>query len=87
MAAPEKSTAYKPHIRELASRLYVGLVTGAVSVTEKSVKMSTSAENLATLSFQLAEAFQTVEDNLNIANLPKNTGFKLDVADIASWTK
>lgn len=85
--AAEKSTAYKPHVRELASRIYVDLVTGAVSVSENSVKMATSAENLAQVSFQLAEAFQTVEDQLNAANLPKNTGFKLDVADIAQWTK
>ena len=85
--AAEKITAYKPHVRELATRIYVDLVTDAVSISESKVKMATSAENLATLSFQLAEAFQTVEDNLNAANLPKNTGFKLDVADIASWSK
>jgi hypothetical protein len=79
--------AYKPHVRELASRIYVDLVTGAVSVTESGVKMSASAQNIAKLSFQLAEAFQDIEDQLNADNLPKNTGFKLDVADIASWTK
>jgi hypothetical protein len=85
--AAEKSTAYKPHVRELATRIYVSLVSGAVSVTENSVKMTASAQNLAKLSFQLAESFQTVEDELNSANLPKNTGFKLEAADIASWTK
>src|SRR5712664_3610313 len=50
------SPAYKPHVRELASRIYVDLVTGAVSVGEGGVKMAASAENLAKLSFQLAEA-------------------------------
>jgi hypothetical protein len=85
--AAEKSTAYKPHVRELATRIYVDLVTDAVSFTENAVKMAASAENIAQLSFQLAEAFQTVEDGLNSANLPKNSGFKLDVADIAQWMK
>ena len=82
-----QTPAYKPHVRELASRIYVDLVTGAVSVSESGVKISTSAENLAKLSFQLAEAFQNIEDQLNADNLPKNTGFKLDVTDIASWSK
>lgn len=85
--AAEKSTAYKPHIRELATRIYVSLISGSVSITESAVKMTASAENVAKLSFQLAEAFQNVEDGLNAANLPKNTGFKLEAADIASWTK
>jgi hypothetical protein len=85
--AAEKSPAYKPHIRELATRIYVSLISGSVTISESAVKMTASAENVAKLSFQLAEAFQTVEDNLNSANLPKNTGFKLEAADIASWTK
>jgi hypothetical protein len=51
------------------------------------VKMSVSAENLAKLSFKLADAFQDVENELNAANLPKNPNFKLGVDDIAAWTK
>jgi hypothetical protein len=79
--------AYKPHIRELASRIYVQLVSSATSVSEKGVKMAASAENLSRLSFQLAEAFQTVEDQLNADNMPKNAGFRPGVDDIALWTK
>jgi hypothetical protein len=78
--------AYKPHVRELASRIYVDLVDRSLAVTDGGVKMTASAENLAKLSFQLAEAFQAVEDGLNSANLPKQ-GFKLDVSDIAQWSK
>jgi hypothetical protein len=51
------------------------------------VKMSTSAETLAKLSFRLADAFQVVEDELNAAHRPKNVGFKVEAADITSWTK
>jgi len=49
--------------------------------------MGVSAENLAKLSFKLADAFQAVEDALNAEHLPKNPNFKLGVEDIASWSK
>jgi hypothetical protein len=78
--------AYKPHVRELASRIFVDLVDRSLAVTDSGVKMSASAESLAKLSFQLAEAFQAVEDGLHTANAPKQ-GFKLDVSDIAQWSK
>jgi hypothetical protein len=83
----EKIAAYKPAVRELASRIYIDLVSNAVAVSEQSVKMVASAENLAKLSFQLAEAFQNVEDGLNSANIPKNAGFRPGVDDIAQWMK
>lgn len=83
----EKSPAYKPHVRELASRIYVDLVSNAVSIGENSVKMTASAENIAKLSFQLAEVFQQVEDGLNSANMPKNSGFRPGADDIAQWMK
>jgi hypothetical protein len=79
--------AYKPPTRELASRIYVDLLSRNVTLADNSVKMSVSAENLAKLSFRLADAFQDVENELNAANLPKNPNFKLGVDDIAAWTK
>lgn len=79
--------AYKPQVRNLAAQIYVDLVGRCVSVTEKSVTMGTSAENLAKLSFKLADAFQAIEDQLNAEHLPKNPNFKLGVEDIASWSK
>lgn len=78
---------YKPLVHELAARIYADLVVRAVTVSESSAKISTSPEGLAKLSFQLADAFQAVEDALNSANLPKNVGFKVGADDIASWTK
>jgi hypothetical protein len=79
--------AYKPKVRELAAAIYVGLVGRSVTVTQNSVNMDASAENLAKLSFKLADAFQAVEDQLNAEHLPKNPNFKLGVEDIASWSK
>ena len=78
---------FKQQVRDLAANIYVGLIGQSVSVSDSSVKMTTSAENLAKLSFKLAQAFQGVEDELNASNLPKNPGFKLEAADIAEWDK
>jgi len=80
-------TAYKPQVRELASRIYVSLVGQSIAISDTGVKLTASAENLAKLSFSLAEAFQGVEDTLNADNLPKNQGYQLNVTDISGWTK
>ena len=87
MEKPEKVIAYKPPVRELATRIYVQLLSGMVGFDGGAVKMGVSAENLAQLSFRLAESFQGVEDQLNEGNMPKNVGFKLDATDIAGWSK
>ena len=79
--------AYKPQVRNLAAQIYVDLVGRSVTVTKNAVNMDASAENLAKLSFKLADAFQSIEDQLNAANLPKNPNFKLGVEDIAEWQK
>lgn len=87
MEKPEKVIAYKPPVRELATRIYVQFLSGMVAFDAGAVKMAVSAESLAKLSFKLAESFQEVEDELNSGNLPKNVGFKLDATDIAGWSK
>lgn len=78
--------AYKPAVRELASRIYQDMVARAATISDQGVKMTASAENLARLSFRLADAFQAVEDDLNVDNIPK-TGFNLDAVDLSSWSK
>ena len=85
MERPEKSTAYKPPVRELATRIYVQFLATHVSFAGTAVKMDVPPADLARLSFKLAEAFAGVEDELNVDNLPKNVGYKLDAADISSW--
>ena len=87
MDKSEKVIAYKPAVRELASRIYVQLLSGTVAFDGASAKMNVSAESLAKLAFKLADSFQGVEDELNEGNLPKNVGFKLDATDIAGWSK
>ena len=87
MERPEKSTAYKPAVRELATRIYVQLLESHIAVADGKVKADMAPADLARLSFKLAEAFAGVEDELNVDNLPKNVGFKLDATDISSWSK
>ena len=77
----------KTKVIDLAAGIYTRLVGDATRVTEKGVTMTTDPTNLAQLSFKLAAVFQKVEDEINADALPKNVGFKLDVSDIASWSK
>jgi hypothetical protein len=82
----EEKKAYKPHVRELATRIYVQLVSEAATIGANGVSMTASADNIAKLSFQLAEAFQAVEDKLNAPNVSRSE-FKLSADDISAWTK
>jgi hypothetical protein len=79
--------AYKPQVRNLAALIYVDLVGRSLKIAGNAVTMDAGAENLAKLSFKLADAFAAVEDQLNAEHLPKNPNFKLGVEDIASWSK
>jgi hypothetical protein len=78
---------YKPPVRELASRIYAELVLRSVTVSENGVKMAIGADNLAKLSFRLADAFQEVEEALQASDQPKKAAFTLAASDIAEWSK
>jgi hypothetical protein len=78
---------FRAETKDLAFRIYSDLVGRNILVSDKGVQMPVSAENLATLSFKLAETFLRVYDGLNEANMPKNPTFKLGVDDIAGWMK
>ena len=80
--------AKKSHdaILELASRIYIELSVRATAVSADGVKLTASAENLAKVSFGLAEAFYALEDKRDEANRPK-TGFSMNSVDLSSWSK
>ena len=80
-------TVFKIGLREVAAKIYVDLVVRATAITETGVKISADPVNLAKLSFKLAQAFETVQDDLNAENLPKNPTFKLGAEDVAEWLK
>lgn len=85
--AEKTETLFKIGLREVAAQIYVDLVVRATAVNETGVKMSADPVNLAKLSFKLAQAFETVQDDLNAENLPKNPTFKLGAEDVAAWLK
>lgn len=67
-------------VHDLASRIYIQLVSQAVAFTEKGVNMTANPENIARVSYKLAEAFQKIEDERVAAIRPKSTA--LDVGQI-----
>jgi hypothetical protein len=77
---------YRPAVRELAARIYTELIVATTGQGTDAAACA-RAQEVARLSFQLAESFQAVEDELNSANLPKNVGFKLEATDIAEWSR
>jgi hypothetical protein len=81
-----KPTTVSPSEFELAERIYIDLVARNATVADGGVKMAVSAENLAKLSFKLAEAFLAVEAALQASAAPV-TNYKLGADDVASWMK
>ncbi len=77
---------FRLETKALAEQLYVEIMGRNVVLAEGSVKMTVSADNVAKLSFMLAESFLAVQDGLNAENLPKDPTFKLGIEDIAGWT-
>jgi hypothetical protein len=85
--AMSQAKPFRLETKAIAERIFVDLVGRSVSLADGSVKMAASAENLAKLSFMLAEVFLTVQDTLNAENLPKDPNFKLSGDDIVNWMK
>lgn len=83
MAAP----VIEPQDRELAGRIYADLLRGAVVISSTGVQVTADPKSIAKVCFKLAVMFREVENELNAENLPKNQDFKVDIADLAAWTK
>ena len=65
-------TKFRLETKDLAEKLYVELMGRNIAFAENSVKTTVSAENVAKLSFILAETFLRMQDDLNADNLPKD---------------
>ena len=78
---------FRLETKDLAEKLFVELMARNIQFAENSVKTTVSAENIAKLSFILAETFLHTQDTLNADNLPKDPTFKLGADDIAGWMK
>jgi hypothetical protein len=69
-------------LRELAVRIYVELVCRSVTLTDTSAKMTANPDNVAKVSFKLAEAFDRAERELKAASMPKNQDYDLRATDL-----
>jgi hypothetical protein len=87
MAEEKEKPGLRPELKTLATHIYVDLIGRNIIFADGSPKMPVGAENIAKLSFKLADVFLAVQDELNSANLPKNPTYKLGADDIASWMK
>ncbi len=72
-------------VRELAAKIYVELVCRNVVVTDSAAQIKSNPENLARISFKLAETFQRVDVELKAPSMPKNQEFDMKAASLPGW--
>jgi hypothetical protein len=72
-------------VADLAARIYIDLICRNVVVTESAAQIKSNPENLARISFKLAEAFLRITAEVRGSNAPKNQAFEVQDADLASW--
>jgi len=70
---------------DLAAKIYVDLVCRNVLVTEGAAQIKANPENLARISFKLADAFLKVEVQIKGSNAPKNQTFDMQDVDLSTW--
>ena len=71
---------------DLAMRIYVELMARNTELTHDSVKLTTNASNVATLSLRLADAFLEAEEAAIVAREPTKAK-SLESGDFAAWLK
>lgn len=85
MAAPTAPHAPDP-LRDLAARIFVELVCRNVVVSENAAQIKVSPDNLARISFKLADAFGRAEVELRESTAPKNQDFDMKSAELPEWS-
>lgn len=71
--------------RDLAASIYIELVCRNVVVTETAAQIKSNPENLARISFKLAEAFLQVDTALKESSMPKNQDFDMKAAELPGF--
>jgi hypothetical protein len=84
MVAPAIARSADP-VKDLASKIFVELVCRNVVVTDSAAQINSNPENLARISFKLAEAFQRVDVELKAPSLPKNQEFDMKAANLPGF--
>jgi len=84
MSAPPAVQPADP-VRDLAAKIYIELVCRNVVVTESAAQIKSNPENLARISFKLADTFQRVDVELKAPSMPKNQEFDMKAASLPGW--
>jgi hypothetical protein len=84
MSAQTKA-AVRDALPDLAAKIYMELICRNVVVTEGAAQIKSNPENLAKISFKLAEAFQRVEADVCGGGAPKNQNFDVNDVDLSNW--
>jgi hypothetical protein len=72
-------------LTDLAAKIYMELICRNVVVTESAAQIKSNPENLARISFKLAEAFQRIEADVRGGGAPKNQNFDVHDVDLSNW--
>ena len=80
----DNAVANMPAVRTMAASIYVQLVTEAVGFSDKGVNITTNPENIARISYKLAEAFAKIENEKTAATQPKSTALDLGQIDFGA---
>jgi hypothetical protein len=84
MSAPAQVRPADP-VRDLAAKIYIELVCRNVVVTDSAAQIKSNPENLARISFKLADTFQRVDAELKAPSMPKNQEFDMKAASLPGW--
>jgi len=82
---PQARESAKDPVTDLAAKIYMELICRNVVVTDSAAQIKSNPENLAKISFKLAEAFQKVSAALKQDAGPKNQAFDMQGVDLESW--
>jgi len=83
--SPPASVRPADPVRDLASRIYVELICRNIVVTETAAQVKSNPENLARISFKLAETFQRIDVELKAPSMPKNQEFDMKAASLPGF--
>jgi len=82
----EKDAEFRHSVRSMAAEIYVQLVNAQVSVSGDAVKIASNPENLAKVSFKLADAFHKAEKEITASAAPTSVKFDVNKLDFDAWT-
>ena len=84
MSAPIATPPADP-LRDLAADIFAELACRHIAVADGAVKVTGNPEQIARISFKLAEIFQRVDAELKAPSAPKNQSFELRATDLPGF--